>query len=116
MLTIPKETTDPGREREINLRSPSVEGFGVGVDNITLSGSGISAGNICREPRRGGGDKEVIPADWSVMCCKTRGGGKGGIVGVSKCKKLGSSWKDIIFSAMGIAGFVSREAKTGFGA
>jgi len=113
MVTMPNETTDPGRESETSLRSSSeTGGFGVGVD--ATAESGTSKGNICLELLRGGGDNDVISNDWS-MCCKALGGGKEDIVGVSNCKKLGSSWKDIICSLIGVGGFGIKEARVGLG-
>ena len=101
-LTIPNETTEPGRERDISLCSFSaVGGLGVGA----ASESGISAAVICFELRRGGGNKDVIPCHWSGVGGKGRGEGKVGIVGVSNRQKLGSFCDEIIFSAMGVEGW-----------
>jgi len=105
-LTIPNETTEPGRERDISLCSFSAAGgLGVGAGIVGASESGISAAVICFELRRGGGNKDVIPGHWSGVGGKGRGEGKGGIVGVSDCQKLGSFCDEIILSAMGVEGW-----------
>jgi hypothetical protein len=102
-LTIPNETTEPGRERDISLCSFSAAGgLGVGAGIVGASESGNSATVICFELRRGGGNKDVIPGHWSGVGGKGRGEGK---EGVSNCQKLGSFCDEIIFSAMGVEGW-----------
>lgn len=96
MLTIAREMTDPGRESDINLGSPSIEGF----SSSTIGASESST--ICFEPRLGGGDKDVSSGSCSGGG-SDRGGGKNGVTGVLSCKKLGSFWSGIIFCAIGVA-------------
>jgi len=104
-LTIPNETTEPGRERDISLCSFSAAGrLGVGAGIVGASASGISAAVICFELRRGGGNKDVIPGHWSGVGGKGRGEGEGGIAGVSNFQKQ-SFCGEIILSAMGVEGW-----------
>ena len=105
MVTIPSETTEPGRERDNSLGSFSAAvGLEVDTGIGRASESGISAGDICLELRRGGGNKDAISGSWSGIGGNGRGAGKEGIVGVSNCKKLESFCEGIILSAMGEAG------------
>lgn len=57
MLTIPREMTEPGRESDNILVSPSITGLlsGTAVDGS----SSVSMTDICLEPRRGGGESDV---------------------------------------------------------
>ena len=112
MLRLPNETTEPGRESDINLccSSSATGGLGVGTGIMAASELGISVENICLEYLRGGGDSDVICGNWSGIGGKARGGGEDGSVGVSNCKKLGSFWKDVIFSAIGVVGCEIRVA------
>jgi len=89
MLTIPKEITEPGREIDIKRCSPST---GL-VSSTAGSSAGSSIIDICLEPRRGGGERGVSAVWASIGGCERAegGGGKGDMVGVCICKKLGSS-------------------------
>jgi len=84
MLTIPREITEPGRERDSKPPPPSVGCLSPGVMTSELLSSSFSRMEICFDPRRGGGDSEV-----SSGYCSGGGGverifgfGKEGVMGV----------------------------------
>jgi len=91
MLTIARDMTEPGRDSDKCLCSPSKAG-------LSTSATGTSESNtICFEPRLGGGDKDVSSGSCSA------GGDDIGVIGVWICKKLDSFGYAIIFRAIGVA-------------
>ena len=109
MLTMPRDITEPCRDSDIGLSSV---GVAEGTSKLSDGVSSFSTRGSCRDPLRGGGDKEVISGNvtvWSGNNGSLRsalGSMILGVMGVCICRKLGSSWCCVMCSPIGVVGGV----------
>lgn len=98
------EIIEPGRDNERCLgSSPTVSSVSSGT--VMRLGLSSSISSNCLDPRRGGGDNDVIPTFSSDGSEKTFGfRDRDGRLGVCICRKLGSFWNKVIFPPIGEAG------------